>query len=332
MSYKIGLANISDADKIIDFIKNNWKKNHIVTNKEFLLYEFGDGLNLNFVIAKNEYGEILGLIGFIKKSYGLSVPDIFTSFWKVLDDVKVPSLGIEIFNYLRKNIPHRSFMGVGINEKIIPIFKLFKMFTSEMQQYYMLNQFIDEYQIAVVKNNKVGIANQINSNLKVLTLIEDTIALESIDFNRFSSNIPFKDSIYIEKRYFSYPIHKYDVYSIGDNGIIVLREVYVNNSKIARIVDFVGDISLIPKIAGDLYYIMVENNYEYIDFLNYGIKDDILSIAGFEKLDYSNDEIIVPQYFSPFLRENKKIYFFADTSNENFIICKADGDQDRPSI
>ena len=65
---------------------------------------------------------------------------------------------------------------------------------------------------------------------------------------------------------------------------------------------------------------------------DYGFKEASLVNAGFNQLDLDSNQLIIPNYFSPFVRENKKIYFFIDSENRDKVkICKADGDQDRPS-
>ena len=64
----------------------------------------------------------------------------------------------------------------------------------------------------------------------------------------------------------------------------------------------------------------------------YGCNEETLSKAGFRKINLESEEIIAPNYFSPFIQENIKINFMADTIEINKLrICKADGDQDRPN-
>ena len=64
----------------------------------------------------------------------------------------------------------------------------------------------------------------------------------------------------------------------------------------------------------------------------YGFNEETLSKAGFRKINLESEEIIAPNYFSPFIQENIKINFMADTKEINKLrICKADGDQDRPN-
>ena len=70
---------------------------------------------------------------------------------------------------------------------------------------------------------------------------------------------------------------------------------------------------------------------EYVDILNYGISVKIFEKLGFSKLDFSTDKIIIPNFFNPFVQENIKIEFSYKSDYDDFVIFRGDGDQDRPS-
>jgi hypothetical protein len=196
--------------------------------------------------------------------------------------------------------------------------------------------------------------NRNNKSFNILKL-EENIVLKDIEFTnndryklvKLEKNqvdfdfekkefIPHKDKNYFIKRYFDHPIYSYDIYGVYlDNemsSLIVTREVEVNDSKILRIMDFLGDQNSLEYVSNILYKIVVENNYEYVDFMCFGFNKDNLNRAGFDKIDIESNTIIAPNYFAPFVQENIKINFMADTKEiEKLRICKADGDQDRPS-
>ena len=68
-----------------------------------------------------------------------------------------------------------------------------------------------------------------------------------------------------------------------------------------------------------------------IDLLNYGISEKIFKKLDFSKLDFSSDDIIIPNFFHPFIQRNIKIEFSYISKYEDFTIFRGDGDQDRPS-
>nr|MCR4746137.1 hypothetical protein [Lachnospiraceae bacterium] len=81
---------------------------------------------------------------------------------------------------------------------------------------------------------------------------------------------------------------------------------------------------------GDFWQkLMKKNNYEYIDFYEYGLDDIYLKNAGFNER-IIEDENIIPNYYEPFEKQNVDIWghFQTDTA----LIFKADGDQDRPNM
>ena len=336
--YKISLAKEEDIQDIMLYIKNEWRETHILANnREFFIYEFLEKDNINFLFANDNENKIQGILGFIKSNNTLK-PDIWPTIWKVSKNLKDPMLGIKLFNFIRNELPHRGFLGIGANEVSLPLYKFLKIPTYILNQFYILNDSIKDYKIANIKNFKANSFSSKNEQ-RELILIDDLKFLKNnFNFEKYQNNIPYKDYEYIKKRYFNYPIFKYNVYGIKDfnsseiYSLIITRNISHNSSQIIRIVDYIGNEIDISYISKHLYNLIINNEYEYIDFLNYGIDEDLLIESGFKKLNYSNDEVIIPQYFSPFLRENKKIYFFADTKEIKFTVCKADGDQDRPNI
>ena len=74
---------------------------------------------------------------------------------------------------------------------------------------------------------------------------------------------------------------------------------------------------------------MYENEYEYVDFYQYGIDHAIFDTAGFT-LNLLTDDLIIPNHFEPFVQKNKTLHFFTSEHGQ-FYIFKGDGDQDRPN-
>lgn len=147
------------------------------------------------------------------------------------------------------------------------------------------------------------------------------------------TKVPYKDKQYLKHRYFNHPVYKYDVYSVikpdAQRSFIILREVAVNNSRIAKIVDFIGEDEALIGLSGEWDRLMQERGYEFIDFYCYGIDDSILDASGFIKRNES-DLNIIPNYFEPYEATNVDIYFVSNIL-EDLHLYRGDGDQDRPS-
>lgn len=329
---QIRLATVSDINLIMDFINTSWKENHILArDKDFFIYEHQEDNCINYVISL-ENNTINGVLGFIK--YSDINSDIATVIWKALKSNDHPMLGIEIFNYLREHPDYNMLFSLGINAKTIGIYNYLDVYTNYLDQFIMINRNYKNFNILKLEESIVlkDIKFTNNDRYKLVKLEKNQV---DFDFEK-KEFIPHKDKSYFIKRYFDHPIYTYNVYGVYLDkemiSLIVTREVEVNNSKILRIMDFLGNENSLEYVSKNLYEIVVKNNYEYIDFMCFGFEKDILNRAGFDKIDIESKAIIAPNYFAPFVQENIKINFMADTKEiERLRICKADGDQDRPN-
>jgi len=330
---KIRLANISDIDNIMKFINDNWKENHILArDRDFFIYEHQDNNTINYVISLDD-NKINGVLGFIKYSDNNS--DIATVIWKALKSETNPMLGIELLEFLRNHKEYNIVFSPGINKKTIGIYNYLEIYTNHLSQYIIVNSDIKNYNILKIqdKKNLIPINFIIDIDYTLVKINKDELEFNFNDYNYF---IPHKDKSYFIKRYFNHPIYNYKIYAINKkkilNSLLVTREIVVGNSKILRIMDYLGDEKDMVYITKYLYQIILENNYEYIDFMCYGFDENTLKKACFTKIDLTSKELIAPNYFAPFLQENIQINFMIDTKEINKIrICKADGDQDRPN-
>ncbi|WP_345993681.1 hypothetical protein [Sulfurimonas sp. HSL-1716] len=322
----------------MEFLDKYWKKNHILSvDKHLFLYEFQDKEKLNFAIAQDAQNEIIGLFGFIKYNF-LKIPDLAGSLWKVRDDCTVPLLGLKLRDFVIKNVPHRFFAAPGAGIQTKPIYQIIKMNWNRMEQYFLVNDTIDEYKVLKTRDKSILKTYKAfhESNDVVIELAKDISELQSFVFDDFKEIVPFKDLKYIEKRFVNYPIYKYDIYTVKKSGLIsnifICRTAAYLDRKVYRIVDFYGDERNMGYITNFLYKYIVDNHYEYCDFISYGFEDIHMLNAGFDRLDFESEDIIVPNFFEPFVQKNISVFCVSDkTDGLKFRQCKADGDQDRPN-
>ena len=329
----IRFATTDDANIIMKFINVNWKENHILSrNAELFLCDHQDNTRINYVIAIDN-NEIKGVLGFIK--YSNEKSDVATVIWKALKNNNQPMLGIELLEFLRNSTDYRVLFSPGINAKTIGIYNYLGIYTNHLNQFVILNDNIKTYSIVKIKTKqhleKLRFLESKKYNLKELNR-------NQLDFNfdGYKDYIPHKDKDYFIKRYYNYPIYEYKVYGIyketSISSVLVTREVIVGHSKVLRIMDYLGDENDIVYVSKYLYQIVVDNDYECIDFMCFGFEETNLKKGCFTKVDYESQNLIVPNYFSPFIQKNIRINFMADTkATDKIRICKADGDQDRPT-
>lgn len=333
--YDIRLAKESDISSIMNFIGTYWKSGHILSrDREYFEYEFLDDENVNFIIAVDRNtSKIEAILGFLKSSSDPEKKDIWGSFWKVNtehDNEKM--LGIELQKRVKELTGCRYHNGIGLNpHTAVPLVRLFLGNTvQKMRHYYMLNEEIEEYKIAVVQERKKSGRELKTGNISLIERFED-IPQKIFDAGR--EELPYKDEWYVEKKFFNNPRRNYLVYGIESDAtteaFFVARECEAQGRKVLRILDYYGNRSTIASVGNNLKALMNEHQYEYIDFYNWGYEEQYLMEAGFVERE-KDATVIIPNYFEPFEQRNVDIWIHYEKEGARFF--KADGDQDRANI
>lgn len=324
-------ATADDVKGIMKFIKSYWSESHILANHiEFFEYEFQCDDYINFIISINKENNITAMIGYI--TYGYENSDIMTVMWKSIDQ-KSNSRGIELLNYLTKQDNIKTISTCGNNEKVIPFYKYLGFNTGKLYQYYRISN-KKKYQIAMIKE-KIILPYSQTTKYSLLEINSFNELKDKFDFITYKDRNPkpYKEPWYIEKRYFKHPIYEYKTYIIVDDNniadtVLFARIIDCNSVKILRVIDCIGKYENLQYISYDIQRLIDKNQYEYIDFYQFGISDDIMKKAGFILND--GGENIIPNYFEPYLQKNIDINF-STQYNSDFVLFKGDGDQDRPS-
>lgn len=331
--YEIRFACNADIPAIMSFFKNHWKDTHILANdRAFFEYEFCRGREVCFVLLFNRDKEIEGTLGYIP--YGDDNRDVFIVMWKVINNGQLFA-GVGLLNYLIENGRCRHIYTSGLNEGTRNIYRYMGFQTGKLSHYYMINSACDN-KIALIEDE-----TEINKNEP-----DGSVAMELKEIEEEEEFLKYyipekredkiaKSAEYMVHRYFRNPKYKYRIYQLSEEGkltpsFLIVRRQQTNDSNILRIIDFVGDESLLQYVGVPLREMMDGMGYEYIDMYVFGIDDNILLEAGFTKRE-ENSKNIIPDYFSPFVRKNVDIGIFWEKET-NPIIFKGDGDQDRPSV
>lgn len=330
--YEIRFATDADISGIMAFFRKHWEDTHILANdRAFFEYEFCRGGEVCFVLLFNQDREIEGTLGYIP--YGDRNRDIFIVMWKVINNGQVFA-GVGLLNYLIENGNCRHIYTSGLNESTRNIYRYMGFRTGELSHYYMLNPCCDN-KIALI-DDETEINNNAPDHSVELELKEIGSEEEFLEYYtpEKRENKIAKSAEYMVHRYFNNPKYKYLIYQLIEknkptSSFLVAREQRADDSKVLRLIDFVGDEKLLRYAGGSLRIILEKMNYEYIDMYVSGIDDDLLMGAGFTKKG-ENSGNIIPDYFSPFVRKNVRIGIFWEKET-NPIIFKGDGDQDRPS-
>lgn len=331
--YIIRKADYQDIPKIMKFIDDYWKKDHILAkSRRFFEYQHYYNGEVSFIIAENQKDkELEGILGYILYSEE-EQRDLFGAIWKVRSN-KYPMLGMKMQLYAVKNLKARTFSAIGLNPTTLDMHRRWGAVLGKMKQYYILSD-REKYKIAKVKK-VYGLKYNMNLSQYELRNNLDEVDLKSIcDWEKNSGKIPLKSFEFVKHRYFNHPVYDYWKYAVFDGekvlGVLIAREIECNNRKILRIIDYLGDTNAIAHIGKALQNILTSKKYEYIDFYLWGIENNVLMDAGFVERD-ENDGNIIPNYFEPFVQENIDLDFYTSAKGD-IILCKGDGDQDRPNL
>lgn len=327
--YQYGFFKYSEIKELQSFLKLNFKENHIFVNDTTILeWQHLQKNSLNFIFVRNIYSlELLGVMGYIPTSHFDSDleknKDFWGAIWAVSKDAP-PGIGLSLIKFFNKNFKPITYASIGISNDAKKIFKALGQNIGTLSQYYFVNpnikKNISEIKITSQKNYKKS--NYFLQEIKSL----DKIILKHV-------YKPTKTINYLINRFQNHPVYKYIFLGIYHENnllsIIVTRKQSVNNHYCFNIVDIYGDLSKISDISSELFNFLQNNNAEYIDCLNYGIDENIFFKLGFTK--NNNNVNILPLYFEPFLKKNIEIDYAIVSNFDNYVIFKADADQDRPN-
>jgi hypothetical protein len=203
--------------------------------------------------------------------------------------------------------------------------------TGRLKQYYRLCE-VAEYKIAKINEKIIPIIKECPyvSIKQSNTFLE--LKIDSTEKLFTPYNVPFKSKEYIAKRYFNHPAYEYMVYTVHEgakkaDAAIVLRIQECNFSKALRVIDVLGDYTELGKVTQCIENLAMQIGAEYIDMYEFGLDESMLLEAGW--LEVGKDENIIPNYFAPYMQCNVDINI--STTDENIVLFKGDGDQDRPN-
>lgn len=325
--YEIRFANRNDIPNIMDFYKIYWKEDHILAqDRAFFEYEFCRGNSVNVVLLIGNDKTIKGTLGYIP--YGGEKRDIFTVMWKVIESHDL-FLGTALFYYLVEEGNCRHIFTSGLNKGTISIYKYLGFEVVKLTHYYMLNPY-EKQNIARISGNVNTYTEKFDKDV-LWHMCEEKEFIESYSMPVYENRIQ-KSVEYILHRYYHNPKYKYDIYKFEKEDkeyYIVFRVQQYKDSKVLRIIDYLGEEFLEEEVVDIVWATMCHERCEYADMYAFGLDQGSLLKAGFSVITETSENII-PNYFAPFVLENIEIIAMYEKGMQPYIF-KGDGDQDRAS-
>jgi hypothetical protein len=198
-----------------------------------------------------------------------------------------------------------------------------------LDHYYISNPLTKSIISRNLIKRKIAKPN-ISKNIKLII----TKKIFRLPFSRYN---PRKTRKYFINKYLKNPFYDYYLMNFYNNKkllfFFVFREIFVKShkTKIIRIVDFYGNLPKNLNISQLVIAHLLENNFEYLDFMVFGIDQKKLTKLGFSK---KNEKNKIPNHFEPLNFSSNFLNFgiFINKSKKKITIFKGDGDQDRPNI
>ncbi len=320
------LAAPSEKKQVIDFINQHfdWKL-PLVNLPEYFEFYYQSGKALQYALAFVD-DELSAVAGYIRANSSAR-PDVWVSVWVAKKGQN--GVGLELMNALPELVGANVVACNNIRPKTMAFYRFLGWDAQRMGHFYRLAG-LSEYHLAKISDPTVL---SVSGDL-LLEPIESPMALAARGLPD-SPHTPKKDLWYLARRYFSFPHLTYQVHAAcGEDGkalcYLVSRVVDSGVGKVLRIVDFVGDTALLPRLGKAIDQLLHEAEAEYAELYCAGVPAELLAAAGFSERKEQSENIL-PNYLTPPLFENTEYYYFTNRP-DGFVMFKADGDQDRPNL
>lgn len=332
----------NDLEDLSNYIKKYYK-NSILSNKNFLSYEFKLIKKYNIYILKF-YNKIKGFNFVIKKIFlykGLKHKLIWTSAAQISEKKYNFFFGLLIFDIHRK-YPLVGAFSPNINSKKINdlIFK----YKYELQRYVLLLNSHNKINGNELKYLfKKNLSKKLNKNLTIQCSSKAKKKYETVTKN-FAKNFDLiinKNLKYLINRYDNNNFIEYRYLEIYKSkkliSVFVFRKQIYKSKIYYRVVDFFSS-NLNFNSWPILINYLISNNVTYVDFFVVGnIQNNSLIKAGFFK-DKSITKHIIPNLLSPISYRKWDPFFyiggsalFKKISPKKIWLTKSDGDRDWPN-
>ena len=318
------------------FIDRHWSAGHILARDRALMdFQHGDPDDrdhYNWLIAEDN-GEMVGILGYIPtRIYDAALDGqcfVWLTLWCVRPDMRGSAVGLRLLRAFEKVEPNSGVGVLGVNPEHPPMYRALGYRVGELAHHVLFSNIMT----TKLANRPEGwIAPKMSKGSARLDKVTASRLPEIVADERA---VPYKTAAYFSNRYLGHPIYRYDVFAVVISGkpraLLAARVAEHDGARALRIVDYAGPSEVLAACGPALLDLIVERGAEYADLWEYGLEPDDLADCGFARVAADGD-LIVPNYFEPFVRQNQRIEFAIRAPERLPVrIFRGDGDQDRPS-
>ena len=296
------LARLGEDAAIIDFINENFDMRLPLLNRPELYHHYyaGRGGIPQFAVAEED-GQYVSAAGYILANTKRR-PDVWVSVWVAVKGHN--GVGLELMNALPGLLNADVVACNNIRPNTCTFYQFLGWQAERLPHYYRLGRRRAYYLAKPLRYSLPPVQRELG-----LAKVESAADLLPLGMPA-TPHTPRKDMWYMMRRYFHYPHFKYDVWAACENGkllaYVVTRTVTAEETgcaAVVRLVDFIGEDTVLPRLGAALDAILNHAGAEYMDCYNAGIPANVWLAAGFtERVE--GDGCIIPNYLTPPLHEN----------------------------
>lgn len=319
-------AHPNERDQIQAFLKAHWNAQFsVVQSKELFdfLYKDAEG-NITFLLGLRD-GAIVATLGLINYDPAKdSASDSFLTLWVSIEPSS--GVGLKLLQFA-KTLGLRSLSSVGVRAEVIPFYRMLGYKSGTLDHHVIKNPDMTTFQILTGDTASLdtdsAAPDDAGLSLKEVTVLDANMPLQADEI--------YKSISYLMHRYAAHPIYTYRMFQLytADQtavAIAVARVVTANGASAMRWVDWIGDVAHFTGFSALARDLVIRENHEYADLYSAHLPDDVLAASAF--VDRRAHDVIVPNYFEPFMAENEDKHFVTTFSQP--LLFKGDGDADRP--
>ena len=334
----IDFCALDAVDELMTFIREHWSPDHVLGHSRALMdWQHRDEVaaRYNFLLARDAYGAIAGILGFIPSSRydpALAAADetVWFAMWKVIETA--PSgAGLMLIRELQRRLAPKWIGTVGLNEHVRQIYNALGYRTAALERYYRLNDAVAAPRL-MVRPADWPAQPPPSGGTALLPITREALwsATDDLELDD-NTRAPRKTRAQFFSRYLAHPFYDYHIYmtKCEQPALIAVRTCSHDGASAVRIVDLLGPSAALAGCGPALDALLQDSGAEYLDF--YTSSSAGLGEAGFRR-HAIDSPLILPSYFEPFDRSNVEVVYALKGPGDAFTICKGDADQDRPNV
>lgn len=351
---QIALAAEGDLEAITGFLGRHWRADHVfVTNPELLRWQHEfpgrEKDALTYVLARRKgdgaADALVGLMGFMpfrRFDPAATWTEMALAIWKVRENAAVPGVGLRLHDAVIQMFRPDLVCAIGISAQVRPIYKALGYTLGQLAHVALFPN-----RATAAPRVAVGVPTEARRwvaddpgivLLKVDRATPPDAALWHYVDALGARTAPRKSGRYVRERYLEHPWYEYQARAVQADGairaLVIWRRVEMPLGAILRIVDVIGEAEVLGRCGAALRAEIEQAGGEYMDLMHLGVDVEPLRAAGFVSVaDWQ--ELILPNYFAPFVHRNVRIElayrFGGELAGRRVRLFRADSDQDRPN-